>query len=74
MTFKRSQPQRKLGILELVYYDVCGPFMTGGSLYFVTFIDDQPRNRCVYTLKMKNQVLACFKSFMLWLRDRQAKS
>lgn len=47
VAFKRSQPQRKPGIPEVVYSDVRGPFNTrtlGGSLYFVTFIDIHSRN------------------------------
>ena len=33
-------------MLNLVYYNVCGPMKTktlGGSLYFVIFIDDNSR-------------------------------
>ena len=66
VTFKTSSPSRKLGMLELVYFDVCGPMKTktlGGSLYFVTFIDDHSRKIWVYTLKTKDQVLNVFKQF-----------
>ena len=51
-------------MLDLVYYDVCGPMKTktlSGSLYFVTFIDDHSRKIWVYTLKTKDQVLEVFK-------------
>ena len=53
-------------MLDLVYSDVCGPMKTktlGGSLYFVTFIDDHSRKIWVYTLKTKDQVLDVFKQF-----------
>ena len=46
-------------MLDLVYSDVCGPMKTktlGGSLYFVTFINDHSRKIWVYTLKTKDQV------------------
>ena len=66
VAFKTSPPSRKPGMLELVYSDVCGPMKTktlGGSLYFVTFIDDHSRKIWVYTLKTKDQVLNVFKQF-----------
>ena len=53
-------------ILELVHSDVCGPMKTpsiGGTRYFITFIDDFPRNIWVYVLKSKNKVLARFKEW-----------
>ena len=53
-------------MLDLVYSDVCGPMKTktlGGSLYFVTFIDDHSRKIWVYTLKTKDKVLDVFKQF-----------
>ena len=43
VTFRTSPLLRKLGMLDLVYSNVYGPMKTktlGGSLYFVTFIDD----------------------------------
>ncbi|KAL6329151.1 hypothetical protein AAG906_011604 [Vitis piasezkii] len=43
----------------------------GGSLYFVTFIDDHSRNISVYTLKTKDQVLDVFKQFHV-LIERQS--
>src|SRR3954465_11100315 len=39
ISFKSSPPSRKPEILDLVYYDVCGPMKRrtlGGALYFVT--------------------------------------
>ncbi|RVW19193.1 Retrovirus-related Pol polyprotein from transposon TNT 1-94 [Vitis vinifera] len=66
VAFKTLHHTRKPGMLDLVYSDVCGPMKTktlGGSLYFVTFIDDHSRKIWVYTLKTKDQVLDVFKQF-----------
>ena len=66
VAFKTLRHTRKPGMLDLVYSDVCGPMKTktlGGSLYFVTFIDDHSRKIWVYTLKTKDQVLDVFKQF-----------
>ena len=57
---KQTQPphkkgsSRKIEPLQLVHSDVCGPMPTasmGGSLYFVTFIDDFSRKVWVYPLR-----------------------
>ena len=43
VAFKTHHHTRKPGMLDLVYFDMCDPMKTktlGGSLYFVTFIDD----------------------------------
>ena len=66
VSFTRSAPSRKSDILDLVHSDVCGPMKTrtlGGSLYFVTFLDDNSRKLWVYTLKSKDQVFETFKQF-----------
>ena len=66
VSFQRHPPSRKSEILDLVHSDVCGPMKTrtlGGSVYFVTFIDDHSRKLWVYTLKTKDQVLGVFKQF-----------
>ena len=64
VSFKTHSHTRKASMLDLVYSDVCGLMKTktlGGSLYFVTFIDDHSRKIWVYTLKIKDQVLDVFK-------------
>ena len=46
VSFKSYPPSRKTELLELVHSDLCGPMKTktlGGTLYFVTFIDDCSR-------------------------------
>ena len=65
-SFKSSPPHRSSHILDLVHSDVCGPVSTksiGGSVYFVTFIDDHSRKVWVYTMKTKDQVFDVFKNF-----------
>ena len=66
VAFKTHCHTRKPGMLDLVYSNVYGLMKTktlGGSLYFVTFIDDHSRKIWVYTLKTKDQVLEVFKQF-----------
>ncbi|GAA0155218.1 transmembrane signal receptor [Lithospermum erythrorhizon] len=58
--------QRKNKVLELVYFDVCGPMTTrtiGGCSYFVTFVDDYSRRLWAYPLKSKDQLFDVFKQF-----------
>lgn len=76
VAFKTSPPSRKLGILDLVYSDVCGPMKTktlGGAFYFVTFIDDHSRKLWAYTLKTKDQVLDVFKQFQASVERQTGK-
>lgn len=52
--------------LELVHTDICGPMQTpslGGSLYFLTFIDDFSRKTWIYFLKEKSDAFYKFKEF-----------
>ena len=52
--------------LELVHTDVCGPMKTksiGGSVYFVSFIDDYTRYAFLYFIREKSQVFEKFKAF-----------
>ena len=57
---------RKLNILDLVYFNVCGPIdveTLGNNKYFVTFIDDASQKMWVYVLKTKDQIFEHFKKF-----------
>ena len=48
---------RKPNVLDLVYFDICGPIdveTLGGNKYFVTFINDASRKVWVYVLKTKD--------------------
>ena len=52
--------------LELVHTDICGPMQTpslGGSIYFLTFIDDFSRKTWIYFLKQKSETFEKFKEF-----------
>ena len=52
--------------LQLVYTDVCGRMQTqsfGGSLYFITFVDDYSRYSHTYFMKHKSEALDKFKEF-----------
>ena len=63
----KSSGVRSKSILDLVHTDVCGPFpeeSLGGSLYFVTFIDDCSRYAWVYSIASKSDVFATFKKWL----------
>ena len=49
----------------MIHTDICimQNRLVGGTLYFVTFIDDCLRKMCVFALKSKDQVLDIFKFF-----------
>jgi hypothetical protein len=52
-----SGATRENGILELVHSDVFGPVTVpslGGSLYYVSFIDDFSRKTWIYFLRKKS--------------------
>ena len=58
--------ERKTNILELVYFDVCGPInvkSSGGASYFVTFIDDASKKVWAYPMKKKGEVFEIFQNF-----------
>jgi hypothetical protein len=53
-------------ILELVHSDVFGPVSVpslGGSLYYISFIDDFSRKTWIYFLRKKSEVFDKFKEF-----------
>jgi hypothetical protein len=50
----------------LIHSDVCGPMPVkslGGSLYYVSFIDDFSRKTWMYLLKLKDEVFGKFQEF-----------
>uniref|UniRef100_A0A2N9FFW3 Integrase catalytic domain-containing protein n=1 Tax=Fagus sylvatica TaxID=28930 RepID=A0A2N9FFW3_FAGSY len=76
VSFRRSST-RKSNMLDLVYFDVCGPIEVeslGGNRYFVTFIDDASRKVWVYVLKTKDQVFQLFKKFHAMVEREKGKS
>ena len=69
---KQTRPKFKTwkhiskGILDYIHSNVWGPSPTvsfGGSLYFVTFIDDFASKVWIYLLKRKDNVFNSFKQF-----------
>jgi Reverse transcriptase (RNA-dependent DNA polymerase)/gag-polypeptide of LTR copia-type/Integrase core domain/GAG-pre-integrase domain len=62
--FEHPKANRASGLLDLVHSDVCGPMQVpsmGGSRYFVTFTDDHSKWSDVFCMKMKSEVLECFR-------------
>jgi hypothetical protein len=60
-----SRATRENGVLELVHSDVFGHFSVpslGGSLYYVSFIDDFSRKTWIYFLRKKSEVFKNSKS------------
>jgi hypothetical protein len=61
-----SRATRESGIIELVHSDVFGMVIVpslGGSLYYVSFIDDFSRKTWIYFLRKKSGVVERFKEF-----------
>ena len=61
--FLKLRNEKKSKNLELVHSDVWGPATAtslGGSLYYVTFIDDATRKTWVYPMKNKSNVFSIF--------------
>jgi transposase InsO family protein len=75
-----SSENRSKGILDLIHSDVCGPMPVkslGGSLYYITFIDDFSRKTWLYLLKTKNEVFSKFQEFKVEvenLTDKKIKT
>ena len=62
--------------LELVHTDIWGKASVpslGGSLYFVTFIDDSSRKVWVYFLKHKSNLLEVFKKWLAQVENESGQ-
>ena len=67
---------REKRILELVHSDVFGPVIVpslGGSLYYVSFIDDFSRKTWLYFLGNKYEVFSKFKAFKYLVENHTNK-
>ena len=65
--FPKTGSTKSTDVLHLVHSDVCGPLSVvsvGGSIYYVTFIDDFSNFVWVYMLKLKSEVLEKFVEFV----------
>ena len=69
----RPSSSRNENLLDLVHSSLYGQMkvkILGGSLYFVTFIDDHSKKICAYTLSIKIRYRVCSSNFRLQLRDK----
>ncbi len=60
--------------LERIHSDVCGPMATastGGSKYFIPFIDDYSRCVAVYFMQKKNEAFEKFIEFEKLVTEQQ---
>jgi hypothetical protein len=58
--------------LQLFHSDICGPMNVRarhGGRYFITFIDDYTRYDHVYLISHKSEALACFKKFIILVKN-----
>lgn len=71
-----TSSSREKESLVLIHIDICGPMQTqsiGGSLYFMTFIDDYSRKIWVYFLKNKLDTFSRFKEFKVEAKRQSGK-
>jgi transposase InsO family protein len=71
-----SSDNRSKEILDLIHSDVCGPMPVksiGGSLYYVTSIDDYSRKTWLYLLKKKDEVFSKFQEFKAEIENLASK-
>ena len=74
--FPKIGSKKSTDLLNLVHTDVCGPLniaSVGGSVYFVTFIDDFSNYVWVYMLKKKSEVLEKFIEFVAMAENFSGK-
>lgn len=67
---------RSTHVLDLVHTDVCGPFpeqSLGGSMYFVSFVDDHSRYAWVYSIRAKSDVFERFKIWLAMVENQHGK-
>jgi hypothetical protein len=67
---------RENGILEMVHSDVFGlvtmPSL-GGSMYYISFIDDFSRKTWIYFLRKKSYIFERFKEFKALVENQTKK-
>jgi hypothetical protein len=71
-----SGATRENGILELVHSDVFGPITIpslGGSMYYISFIDDFSRKTWIHFLRKKSKVFEIFKEFKSFVENQTDK-
>jgi len=66
--------RRSSGVLDLVYTDICGPFLKASwndHKYFITFTDDYSRYEYLYLIYEKSQSLDMFKIYKPEVKNQQ---
>ena len=64
------------GILDLVYTNICNPFLTASwndHRYFITFTDDYSCYRYLYLIHEKSKSLDVFKVYKAEVENQQNK-
>lgn len=66
IAFKICHTAKKSNVLDLVNTNMCsiGDRTLGGTLYFVTFMDNHCKKLQAYAFKINDQVLEVFKYFL----------
>ena len=76
VSFSKVRKTLKTERLELIHTDVrdkASVFSLGGSLYFVTFIDDSSRKVWIYFLKDKSDVFDVFKKWLAQVENESGQ-
>lgn len=76
ISFSCVEAKRKIKILDLVYFDICGCMNVKslyGALYFITFINDASRKFWSFTMKRKDQVHESFQKFHVMVERQTSK-
>ena len=63
---------RASNVLELIYFDICGPMQTisnKGVKYFLLFIDDYSQMTVVYFLKSKSEAFSKFCEYKAYVEN-----
>ena len=63
-------------IFDLIHSDIWGPSSVsgiGGSLYFVVFVDDYSRYRCIFNMKHRSELLQVYSNFAKMVETQFSK-
>ena len=77
VSFLKTGKTPKAGRLELVHTDLWRPSLVaslGGSMYYITFIDDLSRKVWVYFLKNKSDIFETFKKWKAMVETNRFRS
>ena len=74
--FPKKSKSKSTELLELIHTDVCGPLNVaslGGSIYYVTFIDDFSSYVTIYMMKQKSEVFEKWVEFVAMAENHCGK-